>query len=184
MRPSGATTTIDPGPIAALGDGVASNLAHATMAARLLGMLRPCATYAGELDLVRLRILERIAADLHLPGAIVPCPVARDADGLPWATANARLTLGQRRTAAALPRALMLLRDMAATGERSCAALLAEAIALLGREPSLEVETLAIVDGRTLAPREELQPGDYALARIRVGGIPLHDVLQLLAPVD
>jgi pantoate--beta-alanine ligase len=151
----------------------------ATVVTILLNLVRPARAYFGEKDYQQLLVVRRLHADLALPGDIVGCPTVRAADGLALASRNARLTPEQRRQAAAIPRALFRMADLAAAGTGDAGRLLAAGHEELATAPELAVEYLAIVDGVTLDPIATVIPGARALIAARLGAVRLIDNVAL-----
>jgi pantoate--beta-alanine ligase len=151
-----------------------------TVVTKLFTIVHPANAYFGEKDFQQLVVIRRLHADLNLPGRVIGVPTVRDAEGLALSSRNARLSPDERKRAAVIPRALMTMRDRASTGERSAAEVLALGHEILGEEPSLTVDYLAIVDPATLEPVEEILPGTRALAAVRSGATRLLDNVALL----
>lgn len=152
----------------------------ATVVTLLLNAIRPARAYFGEKDYQQLRVVQRMAADLLLPGEIVGCPTVRDRDGLALSSRNARLTSDQRRVAAAVPQALFRMQDLALAGSRDVAGLLAAARSRLDSEPEIAIEYLAVVDPETLEPVDTVAPRSRALLAVRLGEIRLIDNVELV----
>ena len=89
----------------------------ATVVTILLNLVRPARAYFGEKDYQQLVVVRRLHADLKLPGEIVGCPTVRDHDGLALSSRNARLSPDERVRAAAVPRALFRMVEVARSGE-------------------------------------------------------------------
>jgi pantoate--beta-alanine ligase len=87
---------------------------------------------------------------------------------------NARLTATDRERALTIPRALERVIRSAAAGESDVVRLQKEGLAVL-KAPGVTVDYLAIVDGDTLEPLDQLQPGARLLIAAEVGGIRLID---------
>jgi pantoate--beta-alanine ligase len=152
----------------------------ATVVTLLLNAARPARAYFGEKDYQQLRVVQRMATDLLLPGEIVGCPTVRDEDGLALSSRNARLTPEQRRAAAAVPQALFAMRDLATAGWAEADRVLAAGRTKLEAAPGLAIEYLAVVDPETLEPLTSLIPGVRALVAVRLGETRLIDNLELL----
>ncbi|MEI6447527.1 MAG: pantoate--beta-alanine ligase [Actinomycetes bacterium] len=114
-----------------------------TVVARLFGLVRPDFACFGEKDWQQLRIVTRMASDLHPSLRIIPCPTVREPDGLAMSSRNANLSDAERSQAAALPAALRSLADAASQGEGNPAVALGAASARLN-EAGLEVDYLEI----------------------------------------
>ena len=151
----------------------------ATVVTILLNLVRPRRAYFGEKDYQQLRIIGRMHRDLALPGEIVPCPTVRDHDGLALSSRNTRLSKEARGRASAIPRAIAAMQASAAAGESEADRLVAASIAALTGS-GLNVDYVAIVDGETLEPLEQVQPSARVLIAAEIEGVRLIDN----APVD
>ncbi|HEU5434279.1 MAG TPA: pantoate--beta-alanine ligase [Thermomicrobiales bacterium] len=185
MYPPGFATTIDVDALSRRWEG-ASRPGHfrgvATVVAILLSLIRPARAYFGEKDYQQLQIVKRLHADLALPGVIVDCPTVRDPDGLALSSRNARLAPAERKAAAALPQALMLMAGLARNGVRDAARLERAGRAALAEAPRIEIDYLAVVDGATLEPTATIASGSRVLGAVRLGGVRLIDNIALPAP--
>ncbi len=151
----------------------------ATVVTVLLNLVRPAHSYFGEKDFQQLAVIRRLHADLALPGEIIACPTVRDADGLALSSRNAQLATEERKRAAIIPRALFYMAELAHHGEHDAGALLECGYHILGEDPELAVEYLAIVDGETLAPIGLVRTGARALLAVRLGSVRLIDNIAL-----
>lgn len=182
VYPPGFATTIAVGGLDERWEGAARPghfRAVATVVARLLGLVRPARAYFGEKDFQQLQIVRRLQADLALPADIVGCATVRDADGLALSSRNARLTPGGRASAAAIPRALRLMEDLAEGGESRAERLIAAGRAALVGAPGLTLDYLAVVDPATLEPVSTAAMGSRALCAAHLEGVRLIDNIPL-----
>jgi pantoate--beta-alanine ligase len=124
----------------------------ATAVAKLLAIVRPDAAYFGEKDAQQLRIVRRLAADLHDDVVIVGCPTVRDPDGLALSSRNAYLTPAERRAATVLYRSLRAAAERARAGERDPARLAALVGDAVAAEPLARLDYAEAVDSDTLEP--------------------------------
>ncbi|MDQ3695430.1 MAG: pantoate--beta-alanine ligase [Chloroflexota bacterium] len=174
----GAATSVDVDALTRLWEG-ASRPGHfrgvATVVTILLNLVRPGRAYFGEKDYQQLQVVKRLHADLALPGEIVACPTVREADGLALSSRNARLSMTGRRQAAALPRALRLMRELAGGGTGDTDTIRRAGLAELRTAPDLVVDYLAVVDGATLDPIPRIIPGARALAAVILDEVRLID---------
>ncbi len=183
LYPEGFATTVTVAGVTDRWDGAARPGHFAgvtTVVTKLFTIVQPARAYFGEKDFQQLVVIRRLHEDLNLPGHVIAVPTVRDIDGLALSSRNARLTSEERHQAAAVPRALMLMRDRASTGERDPAELLAVGNAVLAEEPGLVTDYLAIVDPATLEPVGEVLPGTRALVAVRAGATRLLDNVALL----
>jgi len=135
----------------------------ATVVTKLLSIVRPDRAYFGRKDAQQLLIIEALVRDLDLGCDVVPCETARDPDGLAISSRNRYLTIGERRQALAIPRALQYCRQQVEQGERDAVKLLGEMANILGEQPDLEIDYVALVDAHTLEDLQVLK-GDVLAA--------------------
>ena len=131
----------------------------ATVVAKLLTIVRPDAAFFGEKDAQQVRIIRRMARDLHLGVPIVSCPIVREEDGLALSSRNAYLTPGERAAAPVLFRALGAAAGRARAGETDAARLVALVRDAVAREPLARLDYAEAVDGETLEPVTNARPG-------------------------
>jgi pantoate--beta-alanine ligase len=132
----------------------------ATVVTKLFRIVRPHVALFGEKDYQQLRVLARLAVDLHLDVEVVGLPLVREPDGLAMSSRNVRLSVEERQQALVLSRALTSAARAFSEGERRVGRLLDEARAELAREPAVELqylelrdaESLAVLDGELLGP--------------------------------
>ena len=174
--------TVDPGPLASVLEG-ASRPGHfagvLTVVAKLIGLVRPDVTVFGEKDYQQLTLVRRMSADLCLGVEVVGGATVREADGLALSSRNRYLDGEQRRTAAALSRALRAAQAAAVDG---AAAAEAAARAELGRTPGVELDYLVVTDPALGDLPADPPPGTPARAVLaaRVGTTRLLDNVPLL----
>jgi pantoate--beta-alanine ligase len=175
----GATTTVVPGPIAAILEG-ASRPGHftavATVVAILLDLVGPDRAYFGEKDAQQLLVVRRIARDLAMPVEIVGCPTVRDPDGLALSSRNARLRAADRAAAPVLRRALVAARDAWVAGTRDADVLRSTMRAILSAEPRARVDYVSVADAGTLAEARGATEGDVLCSlAVELGAVRLID---------
>ena len=184
IYPSGAATTVEPGPLATPWEG-AARPGHftgvATVVTILLNLVHPAQAYFGEKDYQQLRIVQRLHRDLALPGEIIGVPTIRELDGLALSSRNRRLSPAGRALAGAIPAALSAMAARAATGTLDVTALLRAGADRLV-VPGITLDYLAVVDGDELTSLAELRPGARALVAAVVEGVRLIDNLPLIPP--
>jgi pantoate--beta-alanine ligase len=173
MYPGGQPgVTVDPGPMGQLLEGEFRPGFFGgvlTVVLKLLHLTRPAVAVFGQKDAQQLTLVRAMVTDLNLDVVIEPVPTARDADGLATSSRNRYLTAADRAAALALPRALRA--GQARGGD--AAAVLAAAREVLGAEPALAVDYVAVVDPGTFGPAG---PGPALLvAAARAGGTRLID---------
>ena len=150
-----------------------------TVVAKLFAIVRPHVACFGEKDAQQLRIIRRMARDLHEETRIVSCPTVREADGLALSSRNAYLTPDERRAAPVLHRALSAAAASGRAGETDPARLLSVARECIGREPLARLDYVEAVDGETLDPVATAGPGTLLAVAAWFGRARLIDNITL-----
>jgi pantoate--beta-alanine ligase len=152
MYPGGPPeVTVDPGPIGLVFEGQFRPgffVGVLTVVLKLFHLTRPDVAVFGEKDAQQLALVRRMVSDTNLDIAIAPVPTARDADGLAVSSRNRYLSPAERALALTMPRALHAGQRAAVDGAE---AVLAAAQQVLGAEPALAVDYVAVVDPHTFA---------------------------------
>lgn len=89
----------------------------ATVVAKLLLAVLPDVAVFGEKDYQQLRVIKRLAKDLHLPTKIVGAPTVREHDGLAMSSRNEYLDDKERQTAITISQTLTTARNALRNGE-------------------------------------------------------------------
>jgi len=152
-----------------------------TIVAKLFNIVKPHLAVFGEKDFQQLRAIERMAADLNFDLEVVPVPIVREKDGLAMSSRNAYLSPDERQRALALSLALRAARDRFRCGSRCVEEIVGAAARVLGRTPGVELEYLAAVDARTLAPARSMAEPVLLAVAARVGKTRLIDNTVLAA---
>ena len=137
----------------------------ATVVTKLLALFRPHVALFGEKDYQQLQVIRALNADLELGAEIVGCPTVREADGLAMSSRNTYLDASARAQAVTLSRGLLAAQAAVRHGERSAGALQATIRAAMAGVPWVE-DYVAVVDGKTLEPVDQLVPGRPARALV------------------
>jgi pantoate--beta-alanine ligase len=115
MYPEGSATTVSVAGPAAAGLEDRFRPTHfqgvATVVAKLLVQAMPDLAVFGEKDYQQLKVVTRMARDLHLPVRIVPGPTVRETDGLALSSRNRYLSPDERARAPQLHQALLRCRN-------------------------------------------------------------------------
>jgi pantoate--beta-alanine ligase len=154
MYPQGAATTVAVAGPATAGLEDRFRPTHfpgvATVVAKLLIQAAPDIALFGEKDYQQLKVVTRMAADLHLPVRIVPGPTVREPDGLALSSRNRYLSPAERAKAPLLHRALQASAEAIRAGTP-----VADALAQARRSVTsagFELDYLEARDGDTLEP--------------------------------
>ncbi|HTM49030.1 MAG TPA: pantoate--beta-alanine ligase [Bryobacteraceae bacterium] len=153
----------------------------ATVVAKLFNIVQPDRAYFGEKDAQQLAIIEALVKDLNLPVEIVPAPTVRESDGLALSSRNTRLSPEERRSAAAIYRALSAAASWLEAGGKPREARQA-AMDILGGEPLLRVEYLEVVDPGSMRPVDEFRGPVRIAAAVWAGETRLIDNVRCAGP--
>lgn len=180
MYPEGFATSIDPGPLATVMEGIFRPTHFrgvATVVVKLLLQILPDAALFGEKDYQQLLIIRQIVRDLNLPIHILGVPIVRDADGLALSSRNAYLSDNDRKRALALPKALQDTRT-AILGGRDIGIALVDGLAQL-TGAGFSVDYLELVNAATLMPTRTREVPARLLAAGFIGSTRLIDNLAV-----
>jgi pantoate--beta-alanine ligase len=146
---------------------------------KFLNAIGGCTCYMGEKDWEQLTMMRCVISDLSLPvDRFVVVPTARDVDGVPLSSRNAKLTAQQRADAVVVPRALEAAAAAVRSGERDPAAVRALLVKTI--EPVAPVAYAHVVTD-TLQEQEVLSGPIRILAAARFGEVDILDNIGLLA---
>jgi pantoate--beta-alanine ligase len=178
MYPLGAETFVEVEQISDRLDG-RSRPGHfrgvATVVAKLFIAGEPDFAFFGQKDAAQVAVLRRMIADLRMGLELVVCPIVREADGLALSSRNVYLSAEERKRALVLSRSLRHVEELVAGGERDAEKLRAAARTVIGEEPAVRVDYLALVDWATLEPVETAEPGTLLAVAVWVGETRLID---------
>src|SRR6185437_1305717 len=152
--------------------------------AKLFHLVEPDVACFGRKDIQQATLVRQMVRDLDWPLEIVVVPTVREPDGLALSSRNAYLDADQRRRAAILSQALRAAHEAFRRGERHAAALRATLGQTLGREPSVEVEYVAVVEPRSLQPVDRVDAHTVVALAARLGRTRLIDNIILGEGVD
>jgi len=122
----------------------------------LLNIVHPKFLFVGQRDPQQAVIVKKLVRDLHLPVEVVVTPIAREADGLAFASRNRFLSPEERQAAPVLSRSLKLAEQMFADGERNAGRILKTMRKEIEKEPLALIDYLAITDTENLDPVDDL----------------------------
>lgn len=178
VYPPGFDTSVRVGAIAERLEG-AARPGHfegvATVVALLFALVGAERAYFGRKDAQQVRVIERMAVDLALPTAVVPCPTVREPDGLALSSRNVHLGPEERRAAPVLRRSLLAGRALWESGERDAEAIRARMREVLAGEPLARVEYVSCADDTTLVELVRVEGPALLSAAVRFGTTRLID---------
>jgi pantoate--beta-alanine ligase len=152
-----------------------------TVVARLFGLVLPDRAYFGEKDWQQLKVVERMTRDLGLPIEIVPCPTAREADGLAMSSRNVRLDAAARAQAKVIPFLLNTAQDLLDSAGPETQTDKGPVIRnwlqtlLESNVPTAQPDYIAVVDPETLVDVDEVRERALVAIAVRIGGVRLID---------
>jgi pantoate--beta-alanine ligase len=147
----------------------------ATVVAKLFNIVQPDVALFGRKDFQQLAIIRRMTVDLSLPVEVVGMPIVRERDGLAMSSRNAYLSADQRQSALCLSRAIRLVRERYAAGERNTATLLAAARELILKEPPAAIDYLDFRDAATLETVSTASETTLMALAVKIGATRLID---------
>jgi pantoate--beta-alanine ligase len=150
-----------------------------TVVSKLFHIIEPNVAFFGQKDAAQVAIIRRMVRDLNLPVEIVVCPIVREPDGLAMSSRNAYLNVQERKAALVLHRSLRRIEELAKSGERDSARLIAAGKNILAAEPLVRLDYLDIVDPENLDPVTTVSPGTLVAVAAWVGATRLIDNLLL-----
>ena len=151
----------------------------ATVVAKLFNLVPADRAYFGEKDAQQLAVIQKMAADLNFPVAIVPVATVREPDGLAMSSRNQRLTPEQRQIAPALYKALCEVEAAIHGGCRDAAIVTRAALGALSGTPEIRVEYLEVVDPATFQPVGQIAGPVRIVAAVWLGEVRLIDNLPV-----
>ena len=153
----------------------------ATVVIKLLNIIRPQTAFFGQKDYQQVAVVRRLAADLNSGTIIVSCPTIREPDGLAMSSRNVYLTPAQRQAAPVLYQALETGATMIRGGTTDMARIRRAMLTTLARQPSIQVDYVAVCDPDTLEPLIRVKGRVVLLGAMRVGSVRLIDNLLVKA---
>jgi pantoate--beta-alanine ligase len=148
-----------------------------TVVAKLLAIVGPPPPTSK--DAQQLRIIRRMARDLHDDCVVVGCPIVRETDGLAMSSRNVYLTPEERGAAPVLHRALQAAAEAARGGETSTARLTALVRGTIAGEPLARIDYVEAVDDDTLEPVRGVRGRVLLAVAVRFGRARLIDNIVL-----
>jgi pantoate--beta-alanine ligase len=181
----GRAVSVVPTELAARWDG-ASRPGHftgvLTVVAKLFNIVQPDVAVFGQKDIQQATLIRAMVRDLDFPVQVVIAPTVREPDGVALSSRNGYLRGTERRRARVLSRALFAMRDAFGRGETSSAALEAIGNDIVGAEPKVKLEYLAVMDADTLEPAPIATVGSIVTIAAQIGTTRLIDNVILGSP--
>lgn len=182
MYPPGASTEVDPGPVARVLEG-AHRPGHfrgvATVVTKILTILRPDIAVWGAKDAQQNVVIRRISRDLGMPVEHLLVPTVRAPDGLALSSRNRHLSEAEREQAASLHAGLRAALS-AWNGGFSDADILREAVrSEISEHPLISLEYVSVAHPETLEELDTAIEGALLSLAARAGRTRLIDNVTL-----
>jgi pantoate--beta-alanine ligase len=148
---------------------------------KMFNIVHPHFALFGRKDPQQIVIVKRMVRELAIDVEIVVCPIVREEDGLALSSSNINLSIGERKAAIVLRRALERSRALSTAGERDSARLIGSMRAILEAEPLARIDYLAITDTGQLNQIDVIPSDSPALVSIAayIGATRLTDNIVL-----
>jgi len=186
VYPPGFSTTVAVAGVTDTLEGAERGRGHfdgvTTVVAKLFNMVGPDMAYFGQKDAQQAVVIRRMVRDLDLAVRVEVCPTVREPDGLALSSRNIRLSGADRARATSLHRALTVIGEAIAAGERDPAAARSRALGELTSN-GIEPDYLELVSTETLDPVQRIDGELLAVVAARVGATRLIDN-ELIQPLS
>lgn len=146
-----------------------------TVCCKLFNIVEPDTAYFGQKDFQQTVVITKMVEDLNMNLKIKVLPTVREKDGLAMSSRNAYLSAREHRDALCLYNALMKAKQLAKSGERSSANIIAEMKKIIAKTPSAEMDYVAIVNPETLENSDVIRGKAAAAMAVRIGKTRLID---------
>jgi pantoate--beta-alanine ligase len=149
----------------------------ATVVTKLFGIVRPDLALFGQKDYQQCAVIRQLVKDLNLDIRLVVRPTVRERDGLAMSSRNIFLSTEERRIAPMLYHALLAGRQAIEAGMTDPDSVDALMRKVLGGEPAIQIDYLALCDPDTLEPLTRIRRRAVILGAMRLGSVRLIDNL-------
>jgi pantoate--beta-alanine ligase len=153
-----------------------------TVVTKLFCLVRPHRAYFGQKDYQQSLVVNQLIHDLNWDMRMIRCPTVRESDGLAVSSRNRYLSAKQRVQAGLLSKALRQGSDVIRTGVRNVRTIQSRMEKILGSDPDVHLEYLAICDSKNLEPLTQVRGTVAILGAVRLGNLRLIDNLLVRCP--
>ncbi|MGB2770626.1 MAG: pantoate--beta-alanine ligase [Candidatus Zixiibacteriota bacterium] len=150
-----------------------------TIVAKLFNIVQPDIAVFGQKDAQQAVVLKKMVDDLNYGIKMIIAPTIREKDGLALSSRNRYLSEEERKQAAALYESLREAKRLISGGERSVSRIASRMRGLISRQPSAELDYIAITDARTLEPLNRLKSQVLISLAVRFGKARLIDNIKV-----
>lgn len=125
----------------------------ATVVAKLFNLCRPHRAYFGAKDFQQVRVIRRMADDLHFPVRIAECPIVREKSGLALSSRNTYLSEDERSASTIISKSLQQAVDLVQCEKLKTSRKIIQKIqSEIRRIPGSRIDYVEVRDAETLAP--------------------------------
>ena len=147
-----------------------------TVVAKLFNILSADVALFGEKDFQQLVIVRRMVRDLNFKTSIIAVPTLREEDGLACSSRNQYLSLGERKQAMVLHKALQAAAN---AGNKSAREIVDLVSKVIGEAPLARIDYVELVDAETLRQVETIRPNSLLALAVFFGKTRLIDNIRL-----
>jgi pantoate--beta-alanine ligase len=147
----------------------------ATVVTKLFAMVRPDLALFGQKDYQQSAVVRQLVKDLNFNLRVVVRPTVRERDGLAMSSRNVFLSTEERRIAPIFYQALLAGRRSIEAGLRDPDSIQTVMRKVLGGEPAIRIDYLAICGADQLEPLNRIDRQAVILGAIRLGSVRLID---------
>ena len=147
----------------------------ATVVTKLFNIVMPNVAVFGKKDFQQLAVIRQMVKDLDFNIQIIGGEIIREDDGLAMSSRNAYLTPEQRASAVCLSRAIKILKQSVAQGDRSVPDLVKKMETFILSFDHTRIDYIELCHPRTLEPVENIQAETLVAMAVQVGRSRLID---------
>ena len=146
-----------------------------TIVEKLFKIMEPHVAVFGLKDFQQVRVIEEMIRHKKMRVQIAPLPTVRTPEGLALSSRNARLSAHGKRRARLLSQSLKAAQRAYRRGETSAKKIKSIVLKKLSEDTSLKIDSVDIVDARTLKPVFTLRKPTLVALAVFVEGVRLID---------
>ena len=152
-----------------------------TIVAKLFNIVQPDIAVFGQKDAQQAVVLKKMVDDLNYGIKMIIAPTVREKNGLALSSRNKYLSKDERRQATVLYQSLCEAKRLIRGGERSAGRIVSRMKSLIRKQPSADLDYIAITDTRTLEPLNRLKGEVLISLAVRFGKARLIDNITVKA---
>jgi pantoate--beta-alanine ligase len=150
-----------------------------TIVAKLFNIVQPDIAVFGQKDAQQAVVLKKMVDDLDYGIKMMIAPTIREKDGLALSSRNRYLSEEERKQAAVLYESLREAKKLIGKGERSAKKIISRMRNMINKQPSAELDYIAITDARNLEPLSRLKGEVLISLAVRFGKARLIDNIKV-----